>query len=149
MKRCAALLSALMPLSLVAALLFVLPAAEAQVLDVKPGHWKKTIRAEKGGKVTMNETLDACLTPEALDFNALRRKFAGNKGICKLVEEDVTPRRQRVTMQCMGSTTRSTTEVKSREFVVVDAVIESSGGKSTSHEEWRFVKSECDKPKAH
>ncbi len=128
------------------ALLLVMPAAQAQVLDIKPGHWKKTIRMEKGGKVTMDQTLDACMTRENLDFQQLRDKFGGNKGVCKLVEEEVTGTRVKITMQCMGSTTRSTTQVKSREHVVVNATIDNGGQISTSTEEWRFVKSDCPKP---
>ncbi len=124
----------------------VVSVAQAQVLDVKPGHWKKTIRMEKGGKVTMNETLDACMTRENLDFDVLRKKFGDNKGVCKLIEEEVTGTRQKITLQCMGSTTRSTTQVKSREHVVVNATIDNAGHISTSNEEWRFVKSDCPKP---
>jgi hypothetical protein len=129
-----------------AALLLVMPAAQAQVLDIKPGHWKKTIRMEKGGKVTMDQTLDACMTAENLDFQQMRKKFGGNKGVCKLTEEEVTGTRVKVVMQCMGSTTRSTTQVKSREYVVVNATIDNGGQITTSAEEWRFVKSDCPKP---
>lgn len=129
-----------------AALLLVVPAAQAQVLDIKPGHWKKTIRMEKAGKVTMDQTLDACMTRENLDFQQMRSKFGGNKGVCKLTEEEVTGTRVKITMQCLGSTTRSTTQVKSREHVVVNATIDSGGQISTSTEEWRFVQSDCPKP---
>jgi hypothetical protein len=123
--------------------------AYAQVLDIKPGHWKKTLRMEKGGKVLMEQTLDACMTRENLDFQQLRDKFGGNKGVCKLIEDEVTTTRVKVTMQCTGSTTRSTTRVKSREHVVVDATIESGGGITTSSEEWRFLKaSDCAREKA-
>jgi hypothetical protein len=123
--------------------------AHAQVLDIKPGQWKKTLKMEKGGKVLMEQTLDACMTRENLDFQQLRSKFGGNKGVCKLIEDEVTTTRVKVTMQCTGSTTRSTTQVKSREHVVVNATIESGGGITTSTEEWRFVKaSDCAKEKA-
>lgn len=123
--------------------------AYAQVLDIKPGQWKKTLRMEKGGKVLMDQTLDACMTRENLDFQQLRNKFGGNKGACKLIEDEVTTTRVKVTMQCTGSTSRSTTQVKSREHVVVNATIESGGGITTSTEEWRFVKaSDCAKEKA-
>jgi hypothetical protein len=132
--------------SAAAALLLVMPAAQAQVLDIKPGHWKKTIRMEKGGKVTMDQTLDACMTRENLDFQQTRSKFGGNKGVCKLTEEEVTGTRVKVVMQCMGSTTRSTTQVKSREHVVVNATIDNGGQISTSREEWRVVPSDCPKP---
>jgi hypothetical protein len=121
----------------------------AQVLDIKPGQWKKTLKMEKGGKVLMEQTLDACMTRENLDFQQLRNKFGGNKGVCKLTEEEVTTTRVKVTMHCTGSTSRSTTQVKSREHVVVNATIESGGGTTTSTEEWRFVKaSDCAKDKA-
>lgn len=123
--------------------------ASAQVLDIKPGQWKKTLRMEKGGKVLMDQTLDACMTRENLDFQQLRNKFGGNKGVCKLIEDEVTTTRLKVTMQCTGSTSRSTTQVKSREHVVVSGTIESGGGITTSTEDWRFVKaSDCAKEKA-
>ncbi|MCS6921650.1 MAG: DUF3617 family protein [Elioraea sp.] len=124
----------------------VMSDAQAQVLDIKPGHWKKTIRMEQGGKVTMDRTLDACMTAESLDFQQMRKKFGGNKGVCKLTEEEVTGTRVKVVMQCMGSTTRSTTQVKSREHVIVNATIDNGGQISTSTEDWRFVKSDCPKP---
>lgn len=120
------------------------PIAQAQSLEIAPGQWKKTLKMEKGGKTLMNQTLDACMTREGLDFQQFRNKFAGNKGVCKLAEDEVTGKRVRVTIQCAGSTTRSTTEVKSREFVVVNATTEAGGEKTTSYEEWRFVKSQCD-----
>lgn len=124
--------------------------AHAQVLDIKPGQWKKTLRMDKGGKTIMNETLDACMSAENLDFQVLKKKFAApGPAACKLIEDEVTTTRLKVTIQCMGSTTRSTTQVKSREHVVVNATIESSGGVTTSSEEWRFVKAaDCAKEKA-
>ncbi len=130
----------------IAACAVFLQSAHAQVLDIKPGHWKKTIRMEKAGKVTMDQTLDACMTRENLDFQQMRNKFGGNKGVCKLTEEEVTGTRVKIVMQCMGSTTRSTTQVKSREHVVVNATIENGGQISASTEEWRFVQSDCPKP---
>jgi Protein of unknown function (DUF3617) len=139
-------LRSLIVLTVTAACVSFLAPAHAQVLDIKPGHWKKTIRMEKGGKVTMDQTLDACLTRENLDFQQMRNKFGGNKGVCKLTEEEVTGMRVKVVMQCMGSTTRSTTQVKSREHVVVNATIDNGGQVSTSTEEWRFVQSDCPKP---
>jgi Protein of unknown function (DUF3617) len=128
----------------VAGSIVLMPIVQAQSLDIAPGQWKKTLKMEKGGKTLMNQTLDACMTREGLDFQQFRNKFSGNKGICKLVEDEVTGKRLRVTIQCAGSTTRSTTEVKSREFVVVNATTEAGGEKTTSYEEWRFVKSQCD-----
>lgn len=128
----------------VAGSITVVPIVQAQSLDIAPGQWKKTLKMEKGCRTLMNQTLDACMTREGLDFQQFRNKFGGNKGVCKLTEDEVTGKRVRVTIQCAGSTTRSTTEVKSREFVVVNATTESGGEKTTSYEEWRFVKSQCD-----
>jgi hypothetical protein len=123
--------------------------AHAQVLDIKPGQWKKTLKMEQGGKVLMQQTLDACMTRENLDFQVLKKKFVPGAAACKLIEDEVTTTRVKITVQCTGSTSRSTTQVKSREHVVVNATIESGGAITTSTEEWRFVKaSDCAKEKA-
>ena len=92
----------------VAGSVVLIPIVQAQSLDIAPGQWKKTLKMEKGGKTLMNQTLDACMTREGLDFQQFRNKFSGNKGICKLAEDEVTGKRLRVTIQCAGSTTRST-----------------------------------------
>lgn len=146
MKLTRLLLQAIAGVGLVA----IASVACAQVLDIKPGQWKKTLRMEKGGKVLMEQTLDACMTRENLDFQVLKKKFAApGPAVCKLIEDEVTTTRVKVTVQCTGSTTRSTTQVKSREHVVVNASIESGGGITTSSEEWRFVKAaDCAKEKA-
>jgi hypothetical protein len=125
------------------------PVAHAQVLDIKPGQWKKTLRMDKDGKTIMNQSLDACMSAENLDFQVLKKKFAApGPAACKLIEDEVTSTRVKVTIQCTGSTTRSTTQVKSREHVVVNATIDSGGGVTTSSEEWRFVKAaDCAKEK--
>jgi hypothetical protein len=123
--------------------------AQAQVLDIKPGQWKKTLKMEKGGKVLMDQTLDACMTAENLDFQQMRKMFGvKSPAACKLTEDEVTTTRVKVTVQCTGSTTRSTTQVKNREHVVVNATIDSGGEVTTSSEQWRFVKaSDCAKEK--
>jgi flagella basal body P-ring formation protein FlgA len=97
----------------------------------------------------MNQALDACMSAENLDFQVLKKKFAApGPAACKLIEDEVTTTRVKVTIQCTGSTTRSTTQVKSREYVVVNATIDSGGEVTTSNEEWRFVKAaDCAKEK--
>ena len=123
--------------------------AYAQVLDIKQGQWKKTLRMEQGGKTIMNQTVEACMSTENLDFRLLKTKFAPGPDACKLIEDEVTTTRVKVTLQCKGSTTRSTTQVKSRELVVVNATSESGGDVTTISEEWRFVKAaDCAKEKA-
>lgn len=119
-------------------------AAHAESLDIKAGLWRKTLKVETGGRTVMNSTIDACLTADDLDLEKTAAKLAQSAS-CKVVQQELSPRRIRVVLQCREMTAESMTEVRSRDAVVVAATMTPADGSEAtqSKEEWRFVNADC------
>jgi hypothetical protein len=120
--------------------------ALAEALDIQPGLWKKTLKVETGGRTVMDSTIDACLTADDLDLQKTATKLAQSPS-CKVVQQQLTPQRLEVVLQCKGMRIESTTEVRSRDAVAVAATMTpADGGEVTqSKEAWSFVKADCGK----
>jgi hypothetical protein len=120
--------------------------AQAQSLDIKPGLWKKTMKMETGGRTVMDTTIDACMTADDLDLKKTAAKMAQSPS-CKVTQQELTPKRLKVVLQCKEMLAESTTEVRSRESVVVTATMKPTGSSEVtrSNETWTFVKADCTK----
>jgi hypothetical protein len=120
--------------------------ASADSLDIKPGLWKKSLKVVTGGRTVMDTTIDACLTADDLDLKKTAEKLTQSPS-CKVTEQELTPKRLKVVIQCKDMLAESTTEVLSRESVVVTATMKSSADAEVtrSTEQWRFVKADCAK----
>jgi hypothetical protein len=124
--------------------------AQSQSLDIKPGLWKKTLKMETGGRTVMDTTIDACMTTDDLDLKKTAAKMAQSPS-CKMTQQELTPKRIKVVLQCKEMLAESTTEVRSRDSVVVTATTKPAGGGEVTHsrEEWSFVKADCAKKAAN
>ena len=118
--------------------------AQAQSLDIKPGLWKKTMKMETGGRTVMDTTIDACMTADDLDLKKTAAKMAQSPS-CKVLQQELSPKRLKVVLQCKEVLAESTTEVKGPESVVVTATMKPTGGGEITHtsETWSFVKADC------
>lgn len=134
----------------IALMLGLVPAAQSQSLDIKPGLWKKKMTMETGGRTVMDSTIEACLTADDLDLGKTAEKLTRSPS-CKVVQQDLSPKRLTVVLQCKEMLAESTTEVRSRDSMVVNATMKPTGGGEVthSHEEWSFVKADCGKKSAN
>jgi hypothetical protein len=124
--------------------------AQSQSLDIKPGLWKKKMTMETGGRTVMDSTIEACMTADDLDLKKTADKLTQSPS-CKVVQQDLSPNRLTVVLQCKEMVAESTTEVRSRDSVVVIATMKPAGGGEVTHsrEEWSFVKADCGKQTAN
>jgi hypothetical protein len=124
--------------------------AQAQSLDIKPGLWKKKMTMETGGRTVLDSTIEACMTVDDLDLKKTAEKLTQSPS-CKIVQQDLSPKRLSVVLQCKEMVVESTTEVRSRDSVVVTATMKPAGGGEVTHsrEEWSFVKADCAKKAAN
>ena len=120
--------------------------AQSQSLDIKPGLWKKTMKMETGGRTVMDTTIDACMTTDDLDLKKTAAKMAQSPS-CTMTQQELTPKRIKVVLQCKEMLAESTTEVKGPESVVVTATMKPTGSSEVtrSTETWSFVKADCTK----
>jgi hypothetical protein len=120
--------------------------AQSESLDIRPGLWKKTTKMETGGRIVMDTTIDACMTADDLDLTKTAQKLAKSPS-CKVTQQELTPTRLKVVLQCKEMLAESITEVKSRESVVVTGTMKPTGGGEVtrSSETWAFVKADCTK----
>jgi Protein of unknown function (DUF3617) len=120
--------------------------AQSQSLEIKPGLWKKTMKMETGGRTVMDTTIDACMTTDDLDLKKTAAKMAQSPS-CKMTQQELTPRRIKVVLQCKEMLAESTTEVKGPESVLVTATMKPTGSSEVtrSTETWSFVKADCTK----
>jgi hypothetical protein len=120
--------------------------AQSQSLDIKPGLWKKTLKMETGGRTVMDTTIDACMTTDDLDLKKTAAKMAQSPS-CKMTQQELTPKRIKVVLQCKEMLAESTTEVKGPESVLVTATMKPTGSSEVtrSTETWSFVKADCTK----
>ena len=124
--------------------------AQAQSLDIKPGLWTKKMTMETGGRRVMDSTIEACLTAEDLDLKKSLERLAGSPS-CKVVQQDLSPKKRTVVLQCKEMSVESTMEVRSRDFVVVTETMKPTGGgeATQSREEWSFLRADCGKRTAN
>jgi hypothetical protein len=118
--------------------------AQAQSLDINPGLWKKTVKMETGGRTVLDSTVDACLTADDLDLQKTATKLAQAPS-CKVLQQDLSPKKLKVVLQCKELLAESTTEVRSRDSVVVAATMKPVDGSAETHttEQWTFLKADC------
>ena len=134
----------------IALMLGLAATAQTQSLDIKPGLWKKKMTMETGGRKVMDSTIEACMTADDLDLSKTAEKLTQSPS-CKVVKQDLSPMRLTVVLQCKEMLAESTTEVRSRDAVVVTATMTPAGGGEVTHsrEEWSFVKADCAKKAAN
>jgi hypothetical protein len=104
------------------------------------------MKMETGGRTVMDTTIDACMTIDDLDLKKTAAKMAQSPS-CKITQQEMTPKRIKVVLQCKEMLAESTTEVKGPESVVVTATMQSTGSSEVtrSTETWSFVKADCTK----
>ena len=124
--------------------------AQAQSLDIKPGLWKKKMTMETGGRTVMDSTIEVCMTTDDLDLKKTAAKLTQSP-TCKVMQQDLSPKKLTVILQCKEILAESTTEVRSRESMHVTATMKPAGGGEVTHsrEEWSFVRSDCTKKAAN
>jgi Protein of unknown function (DUF3617) len=129
-----------------ALMLGLVATAQSESLDIKPGLWKKTTKMETGGRTVMETTIDACMTSDDLDLNKTAQKMAQSPS-CRVAQQELTPKRVKIVLQCKEMLVESTTEVRSRESVVVTATMKPTGSSEVTRtsESWTFLKAGCTK----
>jgi hypothetical protein len=129
-----------------ALMLGLVATAQSESLDIKPGLWKKTTKMETGGRIVMDTTVDVCMTTDDLDLNKTAQKLAQVPS-CRVTQQELTSKLAKMSLRCEEMLTESTTEVRSRESVVVTGTIRPNGSSeiTRSSETWTFVKADCTK----